>query len=75
MVEMLKKENERNASMPGVGGGKKLTDEQLRQIVLKTQRSMGSSYLGEIDQDHHWNSLCPVCDGGTDRSKHKKLRR
>jgi uncharacterized protein YfeS len=50
MVEILKKENERNASMPGGGGSKKLTDAQLRQIVLNTQKSMGTSYLDEIDQ-------------------------
>ncbi len=46
-IELLKKENERYNSMPG--GGKKLTDEQLRQIVLHSQKNMGASYLNEID--------------------------
>lgn len=47
-IEMLKKENERYSSMPG--GGKKLTDEQLRQIALNSQKNMGASYLNEIDE-------------------------
>ena len=45
---MLKKENERYSSMPG--GGKKLTDEQLRQIALNSQMNMGASYLNDIDE-------------------------
>jgi uncharacterized protein YfeS len=47
-IEMLKKENERHSSMPG--GGKKLTDEQLRQIVINSKKNMGASYLNEIDE-------------------------
>ena len=47
-IEMLRKENERYSSMPG--GGKKLTDEQLRQIVLNSQKNMGASYINEIDE-------------------------
>lgn len=47
-IEMLMKENERYASMSG--GGKKLTDEQLRQIVLNSQKNMGASYLSNIDE-------------------------
>jgi len=47
-VEMLKKENERYASMPG--GKKKLTDAQLREIVLNSQKNMGVSYLIDIDE-------------------------
>lgn len=47
-IEILKKENERYASMPG--GAKKLTDEQLRQIVTNSQKHMGATYLVNIDE-------------------------
>jgi hypothetical protein len=46
-MEVLKKENDRNSSMPGAK--KKLTDEELRQIAIHSQKSMGASYLNEID--------------------------
>jgi len=48
MIEILKKENERNAA--ATGGGKQLTDEQLRQIVLDSKTNIGVSYLNNIDE-------------------------
>jgi len=48
MVDMLKKESERYSSMPG--GGKKLTDEQIRQIATNSQKNMGASYLSSINE-------------------------
>jgi uncharacterized protein YfeS len=45
-IAVLKQENERSSTP---GGGKKLTDEQLRQIAIDTQKNMGAAYLNEID--------------------------
>jgi uncharacterized protein YfeS len=48
MIEALKKQNERYSSMPG--GGKKLTEEQIRQIAINSQTNMGGSFLSSIDE-------------------------
>ena len=48
-VAMLKKQDEQYASMPG-GTGKILTDEQLRQIVISSNKNMGAVYLASIDE-------------------------
>jgi len=47
-IEALKEMNERDSSM--AGRGKKLTDGELRQIVLDSQKNMGASYLSSIDE-------------------------
>jgi uncharacterized protein YfeS len=46
-VNLLKKENNRSSSAPGA---KKLSDEQLRQIVTSSGNNMGISYLTDLDE-------------------------
>ncbi|HWB91769.1 MAG TPA: hypothetical protein VG605_07955 [Puia sp.] len=62
MVQLLKNEQDENAKRSV--SAKKLTDEQLRQIVVKSGNNMGASYLTDLDESIIGTAFAQICMEG-----------